>query len=287
MARDRGGSTPTEPSGGVIAFGPFRLRPAEQLLVEGTRPVRLGSRALDILLALVERPGELVSKDELIARVWPETVVEEVNLRVHVSALRRALGDGQGGRRYLATIPGRGYQFVCPVSNGEDQASSTGTVAESARDPHDMAPEPAPAQDQRHSLPLPLARMIGRTEITGAILAQLPQRRFVTIVGPGGIGKTTVAVAVADGLLSAYADGIFFVDLASVADPSLAGRHRGPGPRPIELFRRPSARHRGRPPAQALAAGPRQLRAGGRERRRPGRANAEGCGGRAYPGHQP
>jgi predicted ATPase/DNA-binding winged helix-turn-helix (wHTH) protein len=222
MARDLGSSAPTEPNGRIIAFGPFRLIPAEQLLLDGNRPVRLGSRALDILLALVEQPGELVSKEALIARVWPETIVEEVNLRVHVSALRRALGDGQGGRRFLATIPGRGYQFVSPVSSGEDPAAPSETSPIPAgpgaeRDPARAERDPVRAQ----SLPLPLARMIGRAEFTAAILAQLPQRRFVTIVGPGGIGKTTVAVAVADSLLSTYADGICFVDLASVGDPSV------------------------------------------------------------------
>ena len=102
----------TEP---VVSFGPFRLFPTQRLLLEGETPLRLGSRALDILIALVERPGELVCKKELMARVWPDTVVEEGNLKVHVAALRRALADGQAGHRYLATIPGRGYRFVAPV----------------------------------------------------------------------------------------------------------------------------------------------------------------------------
>jgi DNA-binding winged helix-turn-helix (wHTH) protein len=99
----------------VVSFGSFRLFPRQRLLLEGEKPLRLGSRALDILIALVERPGELVSKKELMTRVWPDTVVDEGNLKVHVSALRRALADGQAGHRYLATIPGRGYRFVAPV----------------------------------------------------------------------------------------------------------------------------------------------------------------------------
>jgi DNA-binding winged helix-turn-helix (wHTH) protein len=99
----------------VVSFGPFHLFPTQRLLLEGETPLRLGSRALDILIALVERPGELVCKRELMARVWPDTVVEEGNLKVHVAALRRALADGQDGHRYLATIPGRGYRFVAPV----------------------------------------------------------------------------------------------------------------------------------------------------------------------------
>ena len=99
----------------AISFGPFRLLAAQRLLLEGDKPVRLGSRAFDILAALVERAGEVVGKEELIARAWPETFVEESNLKIQVSALRRALGDGQGGHRYVVTVPGRGYNFVAPV----------------------------------------------------------------------------------------------------------------------------------------------------------------------------
>jgi DNA-binding winged helix-turn-helix (wHTH) protein len=102
--------------GGAISFGPFRLLAAQRLLLEGDRPVRLGSRAFDILAALVERAGEVVDKKELLARVWPQTFVEDANLKIQVSALRRALGDGQGGHRYVVTVPGRGYNFVAPVS---------------------------------------------------------------------------------------------------------------------------------------------------------------------------
>jgi DNA-binding winged helix-turn-helix (wHTH) protein len=104
----------------VASFGSFRLFPRQRLLLQGEKPLPLGSRALDILIALVERPGELVSKKELMARVWPDTVVEEGNLKVHVSALRRTLADGKDGHRYLATIPGRGYRFVAPVVVAEE-----------------------------------------------------------------------------------------------------------------------------------------------------------------------
>lgn len=82
-----------------FAFGPFLLLPAKQLLMESGEPVQLGSRALEILTALVERAGDLVSKEELIERVWPDTVVEESNLKVHIAALRRVLGDGRDGHR--------------------------------------------------------------------------------------------------------------------------------------------------------------------------------------------
>src|SRR6516165_7214403 len=114
-----GGSVPegSEPAlGSGISFGPFCHYPSEQLLVEAGKPVHLGSRALHILVALIERAGELVTKEELIARVWPNTFVEEGNIKVHIAALRRALGDGQSGLRYVLTIPGRGYSFVAPIS---------------------------------------------------------------------------------------------------------------------------------------------------------------------------
>jgi DNA-binding winged helix-turn-helix (wHTH) protein len=109
-ASKRAGATPRE-----ISFGPFRLLPAQFLLLEGDKPVLLGSRAMHILIVLLERPGELVTKQELMARVWPNLFVEPANLPVHVSALRRALRDGRDGNRFIINIPGRGYCFVTPV----------------------------------------------------------------------------------------------------------------------------------------------------------------------------
>jgi len=98
-----------------FAFGPYRLFPWQRLLVENGRPVKLGSRALEILTVLVENAGEIVGKAQLMKRVWPQIVVEEAALRVHMAALRKILGDGYGGRRFIVTIPQRGYSFVAPV----------------------------------------------------------------------------------------------------------------------------------------------------------------------------
>jgi DNA-binding winged helix-turn-helix (wHTH) protein len=98
------------------SFGPFRLLPTQFLLLERDKPVSLGSRALEILIALLERPGALVSKQELMARVWPGVFVEPANLTVHISALRRALRDGRDGNRFIINIPGRGYSFVASVA---------------------------------------------------------------------------------------------------------------------------------------------------------------------------
>jgi DNA-binding winged helix-turn-helix (wHTH) protein len=105
------GATPTE-----VSFGPFRLRRRQFLLLEGDKPVPLGSRALEMLVALLERHGELVSKQDLMARVWPNVFVEPANLTVHISALRRALRDGQDGNRFIVNVPGRGYCFVASVA---------------------------------------------------------------------------------------------------------------------------------------------------------------------------
>jgi DNA-binding winged helix-turn-helix (wHTH) protein len=101
-----------------ISFGSFRLLPAQLLLLQGDRPVPLGSRAMEILIVLLERPSELVSKQELLARVWPNTVVEPENLKVQISALRGALRDGRDGNRFIINIPGRGYCFVAPATLG-------------------------------------------------------------------------------------------------------------------------------------------------------------------------
>ena len=99
-----------------VSFGPFRLFPTQFLLLEGDRAVHLGSRALEILIVLLECPGKLVSKQELMARVWPNVFVEPANLTVHISALRRMLRDGQDGNRFIINIPGRGYSFVASVA---------------------------------------------------------------------------------------------------------------------------------------------------------------------------
>jgi DNA-binding winged helix-turn-helix (wHTH) protein len=101
--------------GHVISFGTFQLFPRQFLLLENGKAIRIGSRALEMLIALLERPGELVSKEDLMARVWPNTFVDPANLTVQVAGIRRALGDGRGGNRFLINITGRGYRFVAPV----------------------------------------------------------------------------------------------------------------------------------------------------------------------------
>ncbi len=187
----------------TISFGPFRLLPGRRLLLEADREVHIGSRALDILIALLERPGDLITRSELMARVWPHTVVVEANLTVHVGALRRALGDGQGGSRYLVTTPGRGYRFVGPVTLSDLNAAAAQAAAV----------QPA------HNLPILMTRLVGRGGLVAKLTKQLPQHGFITLAGPGGIGKTSVALALATGLAGTYTHGVWWADLASLRNP--------------------------------------------------------------------
>jgi predicted ATPase/DNA-binding winged helix-turn-helix (wHTH) protein len=190
--------------GSAICFGPFRLLLSQRLLLKGKRSVRIGDRAFDVLAALVERPGNVVSKEELIARVWQKKFVEYANLKMQVGTLRRVLGDGKKGRRYIVVITGQGYSFVAPVRT-ESQSSTTAPVAAAAA--------------ARHNLPFAVTRMIGREETVAALLSRLSRSRLLTIVGPGGVGKTTVALAIAERLIPNYEDGVWLVDLSPLANP--------------------------------------------------------------------
>ena len=189
----------------TFAFGAFRLIPAQRLLLDDDKPLRLGSRALDVLITLVEGAGETIHKDRLIAGAWPDTIVDDGALRVHIAALRKALGDGRAGRRYIANNPGRGYTFVAPVT----------------REHQHSAPAIPDGGTAASNLPVPLTRIVGRHDVVAALATQLAQRRLLTIVGPGGIGKTTVAVAVAEAVTPDYTNGVWFVGLASLPDPDL------------------------------------------------------------------
>ena len=191
----------------MVSFGPFVLSIPERLLQRNGASVRLGSRALDILIALVERAGETVSQRDLIAQVWPGVTVDDSGLRVHITGLRKALGDGQDGARYVTNVPGRGYCFVAPLGPASGKQAPTTS-------------EPAVSRFAA-DLPARLKRMIGRDEAVATIRARLRNHRFVNLVGPGGIGKTTVAIAAAHEMLAEFEGAVSFVDFASLADPLL------------------------------------------------------------------
>ena len=191
----------------LLSFGPFSLLTAERLLKKADEPIPLGGRALDILIALLERPGEIVTHQELISTAWPYVTVEDANLRIHIAALRKALGDGRDGARYVATVAGRGYCLVAPVTRSN--ARQTARVAGIA------------ATERVQKLPPRLMRMVGRDDTVRSLAKQLQMRRFVSIVGPGGVGKTTVAISVAHALVDGFHDAVFFIDLAALTDPEL------------------------------------------------------------------
>jgi predicted ATPase/DNA-binding winged helix-turn-helix (wHTH) protein len=189
------------PAREAVSIGAFRLLPAQRLLMKHDQVIKLGSRSFDILLALAERPGEVVSQKELIARVWPDVVVGDASLRVHVAALRKALDCD--GTRYLANVPGRGYSLVAPTS----------------RAPIEETPKTDPAVEPAYPLPRPLAHMVGRDEDVRAMCERLLSTKFLTIVGPGGVGKTTAALSVAHALLNEFLGAVCFVELSPVGSP--------------------------------------------------------------------
>src|SRR5262249_54902438 len=152
---------------GAFTFGPFRLQVARRELLAHGVPVTLGQRAFDILLLLVSRHGELVTKDELMAEVWPGIVVEENNIQVHVSALRKVLSSAGDGARYLVTVAGRGYRFVAPVEPAG--ATESRSAPESA--PNRMASPTAADRAAISNLPQPLSGLIGRDAELAAIKA--------------------------------------------------------------------------------------------------------------------
>jgi predicted ATPase/DNA-binding winged helix-turn-helix (wHTH) protein len=198
--------TPAKAEGSLeaaYAFAGFRLLPRERKLLLANRPVHIGSRAYAILVALVERAGTIVSADDLMRLVWPGMAVEEANLRVQLGSLRKVLARGEGGSDAIKTVPLRGYCFILPVARSK------------------VGPEAQAVGEPKHNLPAPLTPTVGRGETIELLSKSLTDHRLVTIIGPGGIGKTTVALAVARRSLMLFADGIRFVDFSSLTEPRL------------------------------------------------------------------
>ncbi len=181
----------------ATTFDSFLLYPGRHLLLKDAEPVTIGSRALEILIALTEQAGELVTKDELTARAWPNATLEESNLRAQIALLRRVLGDDQAAPRYIVAVPSRGYRFIAPVTRVENESAKT------------TAP---------NNLPIQLTHTIGRDEAIKIVEGRFQRFRLVTIVGTGGIGKTTVGLRVAEQLASSYEHGVCFLDLAPIAN---------------------------------------------------------------------
>src|SRR6202051_4379805 len=185
-----------------LKVGPFELSSSERVLRHEGEARPLGGRALDILIYLVERPGEVIAKQELMDHVWSDVTVEEGSLRVHVAAIRKALGDGQFGNRYIANIKGRGYSFVGTVFHLGD-----GRESRSARFRHEG------------KLPARPFMMIGRETVVSEVGDKLRNQRFVALLGPGGIGKTTIALCVGRAAAEKFGGEVYFVDLECLTDP--------------------------------------------------------------------
>lgn len=196
-------SAMAKPDDRAITFGPFSVYPARQLLLKEGRRVPIGSRAFGLLIALLEHAGEPVPKDRLIARAWPNRVVEDSNLRVQVALLRKALDDRRDGNEYVVAVPGHGYRFAPATTCTEARHAGFGTDV------------------RTNNLPLRLNPVIGRDDVVDILAARLRRQRLVTVVGTGGVGKTTVAVAAATALLASYRDGVWLMDLAPIADATL------------------------------------------------------------------
>src|SRR6266446_668241 len=177
-------------------FGPFELQPDNRRLLKDGMTISLRPRAFDLLAALVDRAGHLVTKDDLLERVWPKAVVEEAALHVQVSALRKVLGS-----EAITTVSGRGYQFTLPVTQGDGQA--------------DRASKP------KHNLPYQLTSFVGREQEIAQLEELVITNRLVTLTGAGGVGKTRLVVEAAVRLLDAFPDGVWLVELAALSDPRL------------------------------------------------------------------
>jgi len=191
-----------------IAFGPFLLFPGQRILKRDGKALQIGDKALDLLCTLIKRPGNFFDKAELTELVWRRGWIEDVNLRVTVSALRKVLGETPEGGDYIINAVGRGYSF------------SPAVAVEwwpKVFDKHDSA-EPGKNGLGAAPLPLLLNRVIGREHVIAEIIRLLRDNRLVTIVGPGGIGKTTVAISSAS-QLAGVQGGVCFVDFAPVRAP--------------------------------------------------------------------
>jgi predicted ATPase/DNA-binding winged helix-turn-helix (wHTH) protein len=177
-------------------FGPFELQPDQRRLLKDDAPISLRPRAFDLLVALVERAGHLVTKGDLIDQVWSKTVVEEAALHVQVSVLRKVVGSNA-----ITTVSGRGYQFTLPVTKGDGEANG--------------------ASGSNHNLPYQLTSFIGREQEIALLEEFVTAHRLVTLTGAGGAGKTRLAIEVASRLVGAFADGVWLVELAALSDPRL------------------------------------------------------------------
>src|SRR5262252_327346 len=188
----------------IYGLGPFRLDPEAGVLTHDGVATALGARGVAVLTALVSRANECVRKSAILDAAWPGLVVEEANLAVQISAIRRALALAPGGEGWIETLARRGYRFVGPVKK-----FAARSVA------------PLLTNPRRTNLRESLTSFVGRERELAEIKQKLPTTRLITLTGIGGLGKTRLAQRVGAEMLDAYRDGVWFVDLAPLADPAL------------------------------------------------------------------
>jgi predicted ATPase/DNA-binding winged helix-turn-helix (wHTH) protein len=216
-------------SGRSVSFGPFRLYPEARLIEKEGLRLTLGSRALDVLIVLVDRAGDVVTHRELAQRVWRGLVVSPGSLRVHVSGLRKALGDNEAEPRYIANVPGQGYSFVAPVRQRRaEQAHEPAPTFEGQIrvESREIPPVEQPA-GVRHNLPYPRTSFVAREREIRDLKGLLSSTRLLTLTGTGGCGKSRLALQVATEVLDDFPDGCWLVELAPLSDPTLVAQSVG------------------------------------------------------------
>ena len=204
-----------------VAFGRFRVLPHRRELLADGLPIKLGGRAFDVLMALIEARGAVVSKNALMARVWPDQIVEENNLQWRISTLRAAFG---ADRNLIRTVSGRGYQFTAEIEavHGSPEADAGTAIAAASPDPSEARSDGGiPGELPRTNLPESVSELIGRDTDLEEIRSLSAAHRLVTLTGPGGIGKTRLALAAGRRLLPQFADGVWLAEFSPIADPGL------------------------------------------------------------------
>jgi len=191
-----------------MRFGPFCLSPSERLLTRNGEPVEIGGRSFDLLVVLTEQPGRVLSKRELLKRVWSDVVVEDGSLRFHMAGLRKLLGDGVDGARYIATQVGVGYAFVAPIERQDLAGVALAKPAE----------ERARTVATSINIPARLPHLIGRERDVAFLMEHVVDTPLFSIVGPAGVGKTSLAIEIGHGLTAAFEDQVAFVDFSMLED---------------------------------------------------------------------
>src|SRR5215471_13276151 len=209
----------------VYELGPFLLDTEARVLTHDGAATALGARGAAVLAILVSRAGEYVEKSVIVDAAWPGVVVEEANLAVQISAIRRVLARAPNGKRWIETLTGRGYRFVGPVARRLEESGIPSELVPrlTSGAVHHSTPPTAQRADAAHpnNIPARISSFVGRAREVGEVKQLLDRNRLVTLLGIGGVGKTRVALQVAGELIERYPDGVWLVELGSIYDARL------------------------------------------------------------------